>query len=153
MSSDGLSWVPIGGIITGAGFGVAWNGSRFVATGYGTSTLAWSTDGFSWAGLGTSIFDNTGLSVAWNGKRFVAGGNGTVNALAVSSDGIEWTGLGRSVLQWGRGVASNPRVGAVLVDSAITLTANNYKLDFVTDTYYNSGYNNFSCNVKTSFTK
>jgi hypothetical protein len=65
-------------------------GSRYVAVGSGTNTIAYSTDGISWTGVGTSIFSTSGLGVTWNGARFVATGSGT-NVLAYSSDGISWT--------------------------------------------------------------
>ena len=42
----------------------AWNGTRWVATGTGTNTLAFSNNGIAWTGLGTGIFSTTGQGVA-----------------------------------------------------------------------------------------
>ena len=79
------------------GYGVAWNGTMWVAVGQGTNTIAYSSDGITWTGLGTSAFSSVGHGVAWNGTRWVAVGQGT-NTIAYSSDGITWTGLGTSTL-------------------------------------------------------
>jgi alpha-tubulin suppressor-like RCC1 family protein len=68
----------------------------WVAGGEGTNTLAYSYDGFTWSGLGASIFTNTGLAIGFNGTIWTAGGQGT-NSLAYSYDGINWTGLGTSI--------------------------------------------------------
>ena len=38
------------------GLGVTWNSLRFVAVGQGTNSIAYSTNGITWFGLGTSIF-------------------------------------------------------------------------------------------------
>ncbi len=67
----------------------------WVAAGQGTNSLAYSTDGINWTGLGTSIFSIEGRGVAWNGTLWVAVGSGT-NSIAYSADGINWTGLGTS---------------------------------------------------------
>ena len=34
------------------GLGVAWNGTRWVAGGQGTNSIAYSSDGITWTGLG-----------------------------------------------------------------------------------------------------
>ena len=41
-----------------AGYGVAWNGTMWVAVGQGTDTIAYSSDGITWTGLGTSTFSS-----------------------------------------------------------------------------------------------
>ena len=75
------------------GYGVAWNGTLWVAVGSGTFSIAYSSDGINWTGVtgSTSIF-SYGYGVAWNGLRFVAVGSGTFS-IAYSSDGINWTGV------------------------------------------------------------
>ena len=65
----------------------------WVALGLGTNTIAYSRDGISWTGLGTSIFSTSGFALSWNGSIWVALGSGT-NTVAYSRDGINWTGLG-----------------------------------------------------------
>ncbi len=81
--------------------------SFMVAVGGGINSIAWSEDGKSWNGLGSSIFSASGLGVAWNGSLWVAVGVGT-NTIAWSEDGKNWTGLGSSIFSdSGRGIACN----------------------------------------------
>jgi hypothetical protein len=125
-STDGMTWTPsatnqlTGGLGVAAGLGPVQNSlmniqtavtplsALYVAGGYGTNTLAYSTDGITWTASanGNSVFDNTSVTgkcfaVAY-GNRWVAGGFGT-NRLAYSTDGITWTGStsGNSVLTSG----------------------------------------------------
>jgi hypothetical protein len=76
---------------------VVWNGSLWVAGGYGsTYTLAYSYDAINWTGVGdsTTLFSASGgvLDLAWNGSIFVAAGADPFgNVIATSSDGITWT--------------------------------------------------------------
>ena len=66
--------------------------NRLISLGSGTNTLAWSNDGLTWTGLGTTIFSTQGNSTVWNGTMWIATGSGT-NTLAWSSDGIIWTSV------------------------------------------------------------
>ena len=75
---------------------MTWNGNMFIATGQGTNTLAYSSNGTVWVGLGTTVFSTSGRNVAWNGIRYVAVGAGT-NTIAHSLNGITWTVLGNSI--------------------------------------------------------
>ena len=88
-----------------AGYGVAWNGSLWVAVGEGTNTIATSTNGSAWTGRGTSIFSTAGRGIAWNGTLWVAVGEGT-NTIATSPDGINWTGLGTPISDVNYGLAN-----------------------------------------------
>ncbi len=72
---------------------VAWNGSLWVAVGPGVNTIAISTDGIIWTGLGNTIFTESGNSVCWNTSYWIAGGSGT-HSIAYSINGIDWVGLG-----------------------------------------------------------
>ena len=86
-------WTGIGSnTFSNAGYGVAWNGTRFVAVGQGTNSIAYSTDGISWTGAvnSTLIFSGLGFGIGWNGTRWVAVGTGT-NCIAYSPNGINWT--------------------------------------------------------------
>ena len=106
-SDDGINWNGAGNDIFDWAYGVAWNGSKFVAVGVGSNTIAYSTDGINWTGLGADVIDDMGNGVAWNGSKFVAVGSGT-NTIAYSTDGINWTGLGATVFDdMGIGVAWN----------------------------------------------
>lgn len=105
FSYTGTVWYSLGkSIFSVRGKSVAWNGVQWVAVGEGTNSIAYSLDGVSWTGLGTSIF-TVGTSVAWSGSLWVATGSNT-NTLAYSADGSNWTGLGTSVFsQVGTSVA------------------------------------------------
>ena len=75
----------------------------YVSCGAGTNTLAYSTDGLKWVGLGTTVFATRGYKAAWNGSMWVAVGDGT-NSIAYSYDGINWTGLALNYLSTGKDV-------------------------------------------------
>jgi len=71
-------------------------GDVCVLLGAGSNTLSYSVDeGFSWTGLGNSIFSVTGNKAIWNGAVWVAVGEGATNTVATSTDGINWTGRGK----------------------------------------------------------
>jgi hypothetical protein len=153
-SSDGITWTGVANSLTNIfsanGNGVAWNGTLWVAVGSGSglssdggNSIAYSSDGITWTGLGLGSFNPSGNGVAWNGTRWVAVGEGT-NTIAYSSDGIIWTGLGKTMFNFqGRGVAGNPKVGATIVPSQIVINKNSInqtnKLDIATGDYYNNG--------------
>ena len=92
-SPDGIQWTGLGAsIFDTAGYGVAWNGSIWVAVGFGNNhTIAYSIDGLRWTGLGTLVFSEQANGIAWNGSLWVAVGNGT-NKVAYSTDGMTWIG-------------------------------------------------------------
>ena len=78
-----------------------------VGVGEGTNSIAYSSNGLSWTGAGTSIFSIRGHGVAWNGTRWVAVGEGT-NTLATSTNGTSWTGSGTTMFDaFGSDVAWN----------------------------------------------
>jgi hypothetical protein len=87
---------------------------------------------------------------------WVAVGEGT-NKIAYSSDGITWTGVGQTIFNFGRGVASNPRIGPVIVDSQIVLNKNGIsstqQLDVVSNNYYNDSFTNFTVSIASSNAK
>jgi hypothetical protein len=62
----------------------------------GGNTLAYSTNGFYWTGLGRNIFSTAGLDLVYGANIWVAGGQGG-NTLAYSTNGFNWTGLGPSI--------------------------------------------------------
>jgi len=95
-SYNGINWIPTGtGIITSNLYGLAWNGTMWVACGQSANTIVYSYNGVNWFGLGGTIF-GLGFCVKWNGYMWVAGGQ-TTNSLAYSYDGFKWTGLGLSI--------------------------------------------------------
>ena len=93
-SEDGMNWT--GSLSGDAAFSggicktVAWNGTIWVAGGYGANYIATSSDGITWAGAtsASSIFFSTCNSVAWDGTKWVAASAGEI---AYSSNGKDWT--------------------------------------------------------------
>ena len=92
-SLEGTVWDTVNSPFTGQVNGIAWGENLWVAVGQGTHTLAYSYNGISWVGLGTSIFSTAGNGVAWTGSGWIATGQGT-NTLATSLDGLTWVGQG-----------------------------------------------------------
>lgn len=83
-SSDGVTWTAATGI-SGAIYGVTWNGSIFCAVGVDVAFT--SPDGITWT-LRT-IPAGSYTAVTWGGTKFCAVGSG--GACATSPDGITWT--------------------------------------------------------------
>ena len=121
--------------------------NNWVAVGNGDNTIAYSSDGITWTGLGNSIFSDTGRGVAWNGTMWVAVGEGT-NTIAYSYDGITWTEVSGSTSIFstnGCGVAWNGKFW-IAVGQGINSIA--YSYDGITWTgvsesisiFSNSGY-------------
>jgi hypothetical protein len=101
----GNASITTSSIITGTTF-VA--GNLWVGVGRVTNSIAYSSDGTTWTGLGTSVFGSYGYDIAWNGTLWVAVGRGT-NTLAYSSNGTTWTGItGTSIFsKYGSSIAWN----------------------------------------------
>jgi hypothetical protein len=107
-SADGITWTAANTNSFGAtvgvsrGYGVAWNGIRWVAVGTNATsssvTVVYSSDGINWTQVtGGTTFNGAGgigRAVAWNGSRFVAVGTNIANGPNVtcitSIDGITW---------------------------------------------------------------
>jgi hypothetical protein len=175
-SLDGVTWAASlsGNVVFNPGefpntasvYGFGWNGSMLVAVGNSiTNTLAYSMDeGYTWIGLGKTIFTDTAYSVSWNGQMWVATGAGT-NSTAYSYNGIYWYGGSTSILPNGGFCSAfnfrrpyyfnfnqdtfSPLVTNPGVSLPIIVPANS-KLDIVSGPYYNSGYTNFSAAIQTN---
>jgi hypothetical protein len=147
-SSDGITWTPSptgNAIFTDSANSVAWNGTRWVTVGAGGShTIAYSTNGTTWIGFGKTLFSTAGNGVCWTSKRFIAVGQGT-NTIIYSKDGITWYTAPNNIFTQGNGVAGNHRIGAIVCDSQVALSDS---LDVLSDTYYNTGYTNFSATIQ-----
>jgi hypothetical protein len=145
-SSDGSSWTGLDTtIFSVSGNGICWNGTRWIAVGTGSAhTIAYSANGTTWTGFGKTIFPTTGNGVCWSGSRFVAVGDGSM--IGYSEDGLTWYSAPNSIFSTqGNGVAGNSRLGATVSDSQVALSDS---LDVVSDTYYNTGYTNFSATIQ-----
>jgi len=68
----------------------------FVGGGQGGNSIAFSTNGLTWNGLGSTTFTTSENTLAYNGRIWAAGGTGG-NTLAYSWDGKLWTPLGKTI--------------------------------------------------------
>ena len=104
-STDGTTWsssvTPISNMSSINQF--AWNHPdkgcpiikpMTIACGEGNNTLAYSSDGIYWKGLGKTVFTTRANRAIWNGTLWVAVGTGQY-WVATSYDGIQW--LGRDI--------------------------------------------------------
>jgi hypothetical protein len=80
-----------------------------IAMGEGNNTMAYSTDGIQWNGLGKSVFTTRGNKAAWNGTVWVAVGTGGFWC-ATSYDGVQWTGVSNTLFTEAYDVAWNGTV-------------------------------------------
>jgi hypothetical protein len=177
-SYDGITWYASANgssIFTVYCYSVAWNGSLWVAGGQGSglvgNQLAYSYDGITWTASanGNSVFTSTCLTVTWNGSLWIAGGGySSNNKISTSLDGITWTGQGSNIFTSGGcyGIASskpnlahsvsvgaNNNVGATIVDGKVLINTNNSNsLQIVTDSYYQTGYDNIGISITNTYT-
>ena len=120
-SSDGLSWTGINGStnIFTEGYGVAWNGEKWVAVGKNSvvACSAYSYDGLTWTFVSLSSYFGTlgAFCVASNGTMWVVGGNS--GYIVYSTDGINWNPASISPLVNGYGVAWNGTMWIVAGES------------------------------------
>lgn len=95
-SPDGIQWTAINTDIFTRCNQAVWNGSVWVAVGYGT--IYWSAiscDGISWQGSNSALMTES-FDVAWNGQYFVAVGQGSTR-IARSADGRTWSAISESI--------------------------------------------------------
>lgn len=81
-------------------WGVAWNGTIWVACGTGINTIATSVDGISWIPRDRSnVITLVAYAAAWSPNLGLwvvvgnSGGTSSANVAATSPDGITWTGV------------------------------------------------------------
>lgn len=115
-STDGITWsspVTVDNMSSITNF--AWNhpdkGTPVIkpltiACGEGTNTLAYSTDGIYWKGLGNIVLTTRANRAVWNGTLWVAVGAGEY-WVATSYDGIHWVGRDTTTLTEGFDIAWN----------------------------------------------
>jgi hypothetical protein len=85
-SYDGFSWTGLGKtIFSSYGLGVTWNGTKWIATGYGTNSIAYSVDGKNWIGLGATLLE-IGYGVACQTDTKGIEAKVTTDSLSVSVD-------------------------------------------------------------------
>ena len=113
-SSNGTDWSSFNGgsgaLFANAGYGVAWNGSIWVAVGDngGVGSIIYSIDGKIWDTT-TGDFTIRGSGVAWNGSMWVAVGSGgsAANNILYSTNGTTWNPTTGGFATQGYGVAWN----------------------------------------------
>jgi hypothetical protein len=93
--------------------GIVYDGSKFVAVGYGGKVVYSSDNGATWTAVSDSVFSGYGVSeingIAWGGGKFVTAGD--AGRMAYSSDGVTWTAVSDSTfgsedikgIAWGGG--------------------------------------------------
>jgi hypothetical protein len=97
ISEDGLSWIDVpnpfdnGGGVTGT-YGLAYNGSQYLAMGQGTSgSIMYSPDNNTWNyGINTASYAPIAYSAAWGQNKWIVCGSAPVNGLVTSTDGMNW---------------------------------------------------------------
>ncbi len=98
VSTDAVTWtlgsIPLTGFIQG----IAWNGTKYVATGQQNTTanVNWasvSTDAITWTtGNISSAYAPVNSNISWNGSAFITEAlNGAVYTLWRSTDAVTWT--------------------------------------------------------------
>ena len=96
--------------------------------------------------FGLASYDNS-LNLAFNGYI----DDLRIYNYALSPAAAQNLAIPTSVLASGYGIASNPRIGAVVVDSQLTMNGSGYgknnKLDIVSDSYFQNSYKEFSATV------
>ncbi len=90
-STDGITWKVQPGFDGGAQPNVlVFDGAKFLAYNFYSSSMWTSTDGIAWTttSLGTA---RVGAAAFYQGHYFAAGNSGATSALLLSTDGITWT--------------------------------------------------------------
>ena len=158
------TWTGITDSIFTQGNSIAYNGTMFVVVGIGsTGSIGYSVDGINWNFIpGSNLIFGTGNKVAWTGKKWIATGipgDATQYSMAYSYNGIKWYGIESfknttspsPVFTSGSAISSNSKIGAIVVDSQLTLSKGNLPntqtLDLVSDTYYDPAYTNFTSRI------
>jgi hypothetical protein len=99
----------------GVAFGIAWNGSYWVAVGNNTDNtvgISKSTDAITWTPSSNNPFiGGDGNGIAWNGSYWVAVGYNLDSSVCIakSSDGLAWTNASNNPFSAvaGKGIAWN----------------------------------------------
>ena len=100
-STDGVNWITNANAFAGTKFAssIATNGTNFAIVGQGTSdTIMTSTNGYTFTGLGKTVFTTTGYSVCYSPFKAVWAALGEItNTIAYSTNNTVWIGDGTSV--------------------------------------------------------
>ena len=109
-SKYGTKWTNISSIVVTNRTSIAYSASQqlWISGGYNNTvngngnSIVYSTDGFSWTGIGQLIYNlnTTQYCVCYNISQniWVSGGTSTGNSLSYSTDGFSWTGIGTNII-------------------------------------------------------
>jgi frataxin-like iron-binding protein CyaY len=139
-------------------YGIAWNGSIFVAVGVGSTCIATSFDGITWSPRENGNILNSPYGVAWSGSLWVVVGdqrtfngntsNQYTNMSESSPDGITWIPMTFTNLYQ---VSPNPRKLAYspLLNLVLSLQSDNQNFSWTssTGTSFVQSYSNIFINV------
>lgn len=111
ISYSGLDWVGLGTtIFSTSGRDICFFKNKFIATGEGLNTFAYSYDGVYWTGSGINTF-LYGTAISNNDTLIVSCGIGDYDNMAFSNDaGITWSGMGYTIFDTSaNGIANDGR--------------------------------------------
>ncbi|NDB85259.1 MAG: hypothetical protein EB127_21540, partial [Alphaproteobacteria bacterium] len=119
----------------------------FVAVGEGTNSMAYSSDGQSWIGIGTNIFSTRGKGITWDGIKWVAVGEGT-NSIAYSYNGINWTSVASSPFTIGNDIEYEDNIFVAMGELTNTIAYSYDGVNWVglSNTIFSSRGNGCFCN-------
>lgn len=143
-NNNGVTWTANGAtIFTTTARGVCWDGSTYVAVGSGLNSIAYSSDGINWTGIGTSTFTD-GYGVMTTGTRFIAFGTSGSAIIATSDDsGITWNTTTSPLVNNAYAGATNGNVIVALGGSGLNGDTITYSFD-QGSTWYGVGNTIFS---------
>jgi sugar lactone lactonase YvrE len=96
-SDDGINWTLSNPIFDLRCYDVIYNGTVYIAVGWGEYSMATSSDGISWAYNNTFRLTNNpqySYCIFYDGSRYILGSNDSGGNIATSSDGITWVNEG-----------------------------------------------------------
>jgi hypothetical protein len=132
------------GVFTNSANNLFWNGNIAISVGSGPTgnTIATSTDGINWKGIGNNSLRTGGYGVYWNTQRWVAGGSGS-NNIVYSYNGNTWyNGLTQTnMFSTVNCVSSNSKLGPIIVNGTIYLNTGD-NLIVTSPSVYDSGLSN-----------
>ena len=147
-SRNGLVWSGgTGAVPNTLGIDAEYNGSKWVATGFGSPKIITSNNGINWTGStnGDSMFSAQANAICWNGSIWVAGGStqgGGTNTTAYSYDGMNWTASTNNIFGTGGGICNDIAWNGTMFVAVGNSTGRfGYSYDAITWTASTSGDN------------
>jgi len=94
-STDFTNWVPARNSPFNGCNGIVYNGTYWVAVGYGSAAIATSINGMDWKSVYNTPFVMCN-NIAWNGEYWMACGYGSTS-IAISYNGVDWISANTSL--------------------------------------------------------